>query len=203
MRVRWLVAVALMAALSACSDPAASESVTDTTAVDHPYDGELDGKRGAEKALECTGDTYRRGVGDPDGGLEENGDTPGLGLDNWMDPEAWFQQVPTTGYAIEREDDGRALISYDAEDKTVIAFVMRDGQKDYYDDERGWVVESYAMCDPAEWPSHVTDELDIGVWSDAVRRARVGAGRRVLPRFGALRLAGHDVDLPGRGGWRR
>lgn len=166
MRVRWLVAIALVASLSACGDPESSRSVTEKSAAKEPYSGDLAGKRGAEQALECEGESYRHGTGDPDDGLEEIGDSPGLGLDHWMDPEAFFNQVPTSGYSLEREDDdGRALLSFDADGRTVIAFVMHDGVTDYQDDE-GWGVESYAMCDPAEWPPQVTDELDIGVWTD-------------------------------------
>lgn len=168
MRVKWLIAAVLALSLTACADDDSSESVSTDSRAAAAFDGDLAGKGGAERALECVGDTYRKGVGDPVGsGLEENGDAPGEGLDNWLDPEGYFHQVPDDGYAIETEDGDRALISYDGDDgQTVIAFVMRDGQKDYYDDDTGWVVESYAMCDPAEWPRHVTDALDLGVWAD-------------------------------------
>lgn len=167
MRVRWFVALGLVVSLTACSDPPDSRSVTEKSAASTPYDGDLTGKNGAKRALECTGDTYRTGSGSPDSGLEENGETPGLGLDHWLDPEAYFNQVPDSGYSIETEDGDRTLISYDNEaNKTVIAFVMRDGQQDYYDDGEGWMVESYAMCDPADWPPDVAQTLDIGVWRD-------------------------------------
>ena len=167
MRVRWLVALALVVGLTACGDPPDSRSVTEESRAKVPFDGDLAGKRGAERALECSGDVYRTGVGDPEGGLEENGDSPGLGLDHWLDPQGYLHQVPETGYAVETEDGDRVLISYDNEsDETVIAFAMRDGQTDYYQDGEGWMVESYAMCDPADWPQDVTDGLDIGVWQD-------------------------------------
>jgi hypothetical protein len=104
MRVRWLVALALVVSMSACSDPPDSRSVTQRSVSSSPFDGDLGGVKGAEHALECDGETYRTGVGDPGGGLEENGETPGLGLDHWLDPEGFLHQVPETGYAVETED---------------------------------------------------------------------------------------------------
>lgn len=165
MHMRWLGIVAAASLLVACGESEPSGSVTSTTSADRPYSGDLAGARGAEDALECDGLTYRRGTGQLHDGLEETGESPEQALDNWMDPEAFFNQVPTSGYALEREDGDHALLSFDADGKTVIAFVMRDGLTDYQDDT-GWGVESYAMCDPAQWPPQVTDELDIGVWAD-------------------------------------
>jgi hypothetical protein len=171
MGVRWPgIALVIALSLTACGDPPTDRSVTEKSAARAAYDGDLAGERAAELALECVGSTFRRGVGDPQGGLEENGETPAVGLDHWLDPEAWTHQVPVTGYAIEREDADRALISYDDRDRTVIAFVMNDGQKDYYDNDEGWVVESYAMCDPSEWPADVAEGEGWGVWTDETGR---------------------------------
>ena len=119
----------------------------------------------ATESLECDGPVYRDGKGNPGDGLEESGDSPEEGLDGWLDPEAWFNQVPTEGYRNAAQHDGRALLSFEADGRTVIAFVMSDDVRDYRDEE-GWAVDTYAWCDPAEWPAATTDALNIGVWTD-------------------------------------
>lgn len=179
MGMRWLgIALVLALSLAACGDPPTDRSVTETSAAQAVYDGDLAGKGAAELALECVGATFRRGVGDPEGGLEENGETPALGLDHWLDPEGWLQQVPRSGYAIEREDGDRALISYDDRDRTVIAFVMHDGQKDYYDDDVGWVVESPDRDLRASL--RTTYALDVPVPDDARDTGYQRGGSRLL-----------------------
>ena len=72
---------------------------------------------------------YGRGVGNPGDGLEEVGDSPGQGLDHWMDPEGWLHELPATGYALEREDDDRALLSFDSDGRTVIG--LRDARRSH------------------------------------------------------------------------
>ena len=77
--------------------------------------------------------------------------------------------MPVEGYRVEREDAGRALISYDVRDRSKVAVVVADGIRDWNDDV-GWGVVAWAQCDPAEFPAEVTDDLNIGVWEDASGR---------------------------------
>ncbi len=121
-------------------------------------------------ALECDGAAYNGGGGDyVDGGLESVQDSAQQAVENWLDNEAWFYEVPETGYRVERDDGDRVLLSYDVDQSTLVAFIAADGIRDYNDDE-GWGVESWAACDPAELPASVTDALGIGVWEDAAGR---------------------------------
>lgn len=99
-------------------------------------------------------------------GLEEVQDGPEAAVDQWLDAEGWFASLPTDGYVVEWQRDGRALLSFDTDDRTTVAFVVADGIRDYRD-ETGWGVETWAQCDPSEWPAATTDALDIGIWTDA------------------------------------
>lgn len=35
-----------------------------------------------------------------------------------------------------------------------------------FDDDPGRAMESFASCDPSEWPAEVTEALGIGMWLD-------------------------------------
>ena len=79
--------------------------------------------------------------------------------------------VPSEGYAVEREQAGRVLFSYDVDGRTKVAMFAADGIRDWNGDE-GWGIRAWAQCDPSELPPDVTDDLNIGVWEDE-------SGRRV------------------------
>jgi hypothetical protein len=115
----------------------------------------------AGRALECDSEAYAGGSGDYTDGLETVQDDPEAALDDWLGEE--FIQLPHGGYRVEREDDGRVLLSYDVDGRTKAAVIAADGVHDWEDDE-GWGVETWAQCDPSELPAAVTEELGIGVW---------------------------------------
>jgi len=116
-------------------------------------------------ALECVGRPYQGGGGDYSDGLESVQGSPTQALQNWLESEGWGQ-LPSSPYAVERDDGDRVLLSYDVDESTKVAFVAADGVRDYEDDE-GWGIESWAACDPAELPASVTDSLGIEVWANA------------------------------------
>ncbi len=72
----------------------------------------------------------------------------------------------TSGYRIERVDDGRALLSWDVEERTRVAVVVKEDVTDYQG-HTGWGVESWASCDPAELGDEVAADLGIELWTDA------------------------------------
>lgn len=125
--------------------------------------GVLDRAGAAGRALECDFEPYDGGGGDYTSGLESVQGTPEEALADWMASE--FSGLPRSGWRLEREEDARALLSYDVVQRTRIAFVAADGIRDYNGD-RGWGIESWAMCDPAELPSQVSADLGVQVWSD-------------------------------------
>jgi uncharacterized protein YceK len=136
-----------------------------------PYDGPLDAGA-AVGALECDGKTpYRRGEGVYDDGLAKVQASAEAALDDYMSESGLSFFAPPDAYAVEREQDGRVLLSYDVDGRTKVAMVAADDVRDWNHDE-GWGVRAWAECDPSEFPPDVTDDLNIGVWEDE-------SGRRV------------------------
>ena len=136
-----------------------------------PYEGSLDAGA-AVGALECNGETpYRRGEGVYDDGLAKVQESAEAALEDYMSESGLSFFAPSDGYAVEREQDGRVLFSYDVDGRTTVSMLAADGVRDWNGDE-GWGVRAWAQCDPSEFPPDVTDELNIGVWEDE-------SGRRV------------------------
>src|ERR671915_1318608 len=136
-----------------------------------PYDGSV-GDRAAVAALECDGKTpYERGDGVYDDGLATVQESAEASLDDYMLEAGLALITPSEGYALEREQAGRVLFSYDVDGRTKVALFAANGVRDGNGDE-GWGVRAWAQCDPSELPRDVTDDLNIGVWE-------VESGRRV------------------------
>jgi hypothetical protein len=147
-----------------------SQVLTTEPTAGTPYVGPMDVP--AARTLECDYEVSHDGAGDyADGGLETVQSTPAKALENYLAEEGWLSQLPGEGYRLEREEGDRALLSYDVDGRTRIAFMAADGIRDFNDDV-GWGIETWAQCDPAELPATVSDALNIGVWTD-------GTGARV------------------------
>ena len=146
-------------------------SAVDGTVVDRgrsatpPYGGPLDAGA-AVGALECEGTSpYRRGEGVYDDGLAKVQESAEAALDNYMSESGLGFLASSDGYAVEREHDGRVLLSYDVNGRTKVSIFAVDGVRDWNGDQ-GWGVRAWAQCDPSEFPPDVTDELNIGVWEN-------------------------------------
>jgi hypothetical protein len=136
-----------------------------------PYDGPLD-VGAAVAALECGDETpYQRAEHGYDDGLAKVQASADAALDDYMRESGPIYSTPSGGYAVEREQDGRVLFSYDVGGRTKVSMFVADGVRDWNGDE-GWGVRAWAQCDPSELPADVTDGLNIGVWEDE-------SGRRV------------------------
>jgi len=122
--------------------------------------------RSAAQELDCAGGVYQHGAGDyVDGGLERVADDPLGALEDLVaenDPGV----VPQDGYQEVRQVDGRALLTYTVDGRVRVAFVAVDGMEDW-DGGKGWGIDSWAVCDPAELPAAVTDGWWMDVWTDA------------------------------------
>lgn len=175
--VTALGAVALAASFGGCGVLIDESAVVERDPVASPYTGPmqvdqstrdradvLDRSGAAGRALECDYAPDDGGAGDYSDGLESVQSSPAAALTNWLDQEA--VDIPDTGYVIEREDDDRALMSFDVDGHTKIAVIAADGIRDYEDDQ-GWGVESWARCDPAELPAGEDDDSFYDVWTDA------------------------------------
>jgi len=166
--VRIVIATAVAAVLLAgCGSPVVEGSRSATP----PYDGRMDA-RVAVDALECRGKTpYRRGAGVYDDGLAKVQGNAEAALEDYMRESGLSLLLPADAYAVEREQDGGVLFSYDVDGRTKVAVFAAGDVRDWNHD-RGWGVRAWAQCDPSEPPEDVTDDLNIGIWENE-------AGRRV------------------------
>ncbi len=164
--MRILVAIAAVV-LAGCGSVVVDRGRSATP----PYEGSLDAGA-AVGALECDGETpSRRGEGVYDDGLAKVQESAEAALDDYVRESGLSFFTPTDGYAVEREQAGRVLFSYDADGLTKVSIFAADGVRDWNGDE-GWGVRTWAQCDPSELPADITDDLNIGVWEDE-------SGRRV------------------------
>jgi hypothetical protein len=166
--------------LTGCGDDASGSPeglVVDGEPAEAPYDGPMtvgaEGTSGggvAGLALECDGEAYGGGSIDYNDGLAEVQGSKTAALGNGMDPSVLPTfEMPTEGYRLERDEDDRALFSYDVSGKSKIAIVVADGMEDYLGNE-GWGIEWWAQCDPSELSAAVTDALGVGIWQDEAGR---------------------------------
>jgi hypothetical protein len=164
----------LMAVIALCFAGCGS-GADDRSAVDGgrsnapPYQGPLNA-RAAVEALECDGERpFFRAEGSYDSGLETVQPSAIEAFDNYVEESDIGYRAPVEAYRVEREDAGHALLSYDVRERSKVAVVLADGIRDWSGDV-GWGVVAWAMCDPAELPAKVADELNVGVWQDASGR---------------------------------
>lgn len=174
---RGLAAVAVLVATAAvgCRAEEDADVAVEGTAPATPYSGPLyvptrdldeDSEEAAlieagaaGRALECDGEAYSGGQGET-WNRSEGGSTPEEGLKLYFDIEQ--PEVPRSGYRVEREEDGRALFSFDVNGRTKVAVVVAKDQKD----RPGWGPETNASCDPAELPASFTDSKEFEIWTD-------------------------------------
>ena len=169
--MRTASVAALVLLISGCG----SDVITGNQPVHEPYDGPLYvritqpdhpdplvSSGAAGKALECSGDLYSGSTGDNLGVIGGHGSAVDA-LESFVGDEAAL--VPGRGYRAEREEQGRVLFSYDVDGRTKVAIIVA-GESSDAADEAAWSVETFAQCDPAEFPKAVTDELGIQVWVD-------------------------------------
>lgn len=117
----------------------------------------------AARALECTGEISNAGGADYDSGLATVADSAEDALETWLRDD-WMTHLPAEGYRVEREDDGRVLLSWDVDERTVVAVIAHDAITDW-EGETGWGVESWAACDVSELPAEQDGTTQ--VWTDA------------------------------------
>ncbi|MDN3026847.1 hypothetical protein [Streptomyces sp. S.PB5] len=113
----------------------------------------------AARALECDGEIYAAGGGEP-WSEGDGGETPEEGLKAYFEIEQ--PDSPREGYRVERQESDRVLFSYDVEGRTKVAVIVAKDQKN----RPGWGPETSASCDPAEFPASYTDSQGYEVWTD-------------------------------------
>lgn len=119
----------------------------------------------ASRFVECDNGISQGGWG-PDFGTPEQGEPePGSALSAFL-ADGLFA-IPDDGYAIAGRDEGRVLLTYAADDEEKVAVIVAraDGQVELTADD-GWVVETFAACDPAEFDPAADGDFINGVWND-------------------------------------
>lgn len=176
--MRALLAVTLLALLTGCG----SGLVVDEVPPAEPsYTGRLDlpveyrdeatvAERGgsAVTALECAGKPYDAGGSSYDDGLESVQASPRAAVRNFLEQEMHWT-LPEAHYRVDRvDDDGWALVTHELDEEVKVALVLRDDMEDWQDDT-GWGVHGWAVCDPAEVPA-VARQMGIDLWRDVEGR---------------------------------
>jgi hypothetical protein len=127
---------------------------------DHPDPMVRSGAAGL--ALECEGEPFLGSTGRNWGALG-GGSDPTEGLVRFVSDGA--ASLPRTGYRVEREQGERVLFSYDVAGETKVAVIVAENVSNGFD-QRGWGMETFAQCNPAEFDPANDDELPARVWTD-------------------------------------
>ncbi len=124
-------------------------------------DSPLEGGGAALLTLECTDDPYEAGGGHDLGGRGRE-QTPEAALKAHLQQSQMWKIAPERGYRIEKREAKRVLLSYDVGGRTRAAMIAAEGLKG----KDGWIVETYALCDPSEYGARERKAIDLNVWSD-------------------------------------
>lgn len=120
----------------------------------------------ASRFVACDNGIHQGGWG-PDFGTPEHGEPePGNALSAFLDQGLFA--IPNDGYAVAGRDRERVLFTYtaDGEAKVAVIVARADGEVELTAD-RGWVVETFAACDPAEFDPAADADHNNSVWSKA------------------------------------
>jgi hypothetical protein len=200
----WGILVAGLAATAGCggggSVPVADGVVVKGSTPPSPYagplrvkaaaardDDPLAGAGAALRALECAGKPYLGGSGEDEWGDGDGGDTAAQALQLFL--RDGNDEVPGTGYRVEHQDAERVLYSFDAGGRTRVAVIVAKDRPH----RPGWGWETFAQCDPSEFPKSVRDELPVRVWED--RTGRTVPVTVVGSRSGAEHCDWQDVEF--------
>lgn len=130
---------------------------------DHPDAATRAGAAGRQ--VDCDGPVHLGGWVADFGGPGPAGDARGA-LDAFLGQELFG--LPSTGYERVTDVGDRVLFTYAPDGDAKVAVIVADADADAETGAtRGWVVETFATCDPAEYAPASDDELRQTVWTDA------------------------------------
>ena len=75
--------------------------------------------------------------------------------------------LPPSGFVHAGSDEARRLFTYSFGGQVRAAVIVADATEVPLDASSGWVVETFASCDPAEFDPSLDGELGVDVWQDA------------------------------------
>ncbi len=100
-----------------------------------------------------------------DYGPSESGSNPEKALARFL--EMGLFGLPGTGYVLAGKDTDRMLYTYSVDGSSKVAIIAARSEAVGFDEPTGgWVVETFATCDPAEFATSSDDEVPVEVWLD-------------------------------------
>lgn len=181
MRARLVVAAVATVAATACADlpevsvagsPAPSPASTGADpdlAMPRPVADDPDPlvrAGAAARFVSCDGRIHTGGWSYDFGGPGAGATDPAAALEAFLGQGLFG--LPATGYRQAAARDGRVLLVHEVDDRARVAVVVADAGT--VDAElpatEGWVVETFAGCNPAEFDPSTDDELPQTVWTD-------------------------------------
>lgn len=158
--------VALVWALAGCGSDDGEGAVDGFPKASHEYDGPLFVDKGrygaAAEALDCpvaAGQWSHAATSDSVREALETAVSEGL-----------FLFAPTDEVRLAKAEENRALLTYEAEGRVLMALVFRDGPAPETSGGPGWYLESAARCDFAEFPEEFAERAGYRLWRDGEGR---------------------------------
>lgn len=74
--------------------------------------------------------------------------------------------LPGQDFVAAGRDEDRVLYTYSVDGESKVAVIVADSANVPLDREDGWVVETFASCDPAEFDPSADDQLPVDIWLD-------------------------------------
>lgn len=119
----------------------------------------------APNFLDCAAGIANAGWAPDFGGPSAGTDSPDTALDAFL-ADAPFH-LPVTGYVQRASTRHRALFTHEVQGEVKAAVIVAHADSGAeLTAPSGWVVETFATCDPAEFDPAQDDRLDTQVWSD-------------------------------------
>ena len=173
-----ILAVALIAsacgsgAVETTSEPIAVEPVDTEAALpvvdlfedpvpDHPDPARRAGA--ASNFIDCEHEIWAGGWS-ADFGPPGSAEDPSSALAVFADDQVFA--VPRTGFTQAGTDEFRRLFTYANNGATKIAVIVVDRTEVPLEGTTGWIVETFASCDPAEYDPSADQDLPFEIWTD-------------------------------------
>lgn len=161
---------------STAASPTPEAGATDSSVLfvavaepDHPDPAARSGAAG--QLVDCDAGVSNGSTASNVGGPPTGGSTPEEGLALFL--QQGLFSLPGEDFRLAAHTEDRALFLYDVDGRARVAVIVAlAGSSEQVWHDRGWGVETFATCDPAEYAPAADDELPLSVWVD-------GDGNRV------------------------
>ncbi|MGY0019836.1 hypothetical protein ACVHNB_12740 [Streptomyces sp. YJ-C3] len=151
-------------------------------------DSPLEGGGASVRALECAGKPHLAGSRAQGYSDDDSADSAKEALAVSV-TRTFGTSLPGRDYRVERRTEDRVLFSYDVGGRTRVAVIVAKDRPH----REGWVLETFAQCDPAEFRARDRERLDVRVWED--RRGRPVPTTKVSSSLGPEHCDWQSVEF--------